>query len=81
MLPETALKREISMTHHKKIVAAVSSAVYSYLAMEQAAAEAQPAQKETPDQRVVFQAVSPWALAGRQAIMERSTQLQFRMNR
>ena len=69
------------MRRQNKITAAISSAVYAYLAMEQASAEAQAARKVTTDQRAVFQASSPWALAGRQAIMERSTQLQFRMNR
>jgi hypothetical protein len=69
------------MTRQKKITAAISSAVYAYLAMEQAAAEDLTASREATEQRMAFQASSPWALAGRQTIMERSTQLQLRMNR
>ncbi len=69
------------MNRQKKIVAAVSAAVTSYLAMEQAAAQAQGAREDTAGTGFVFQASSPWALAGRQAVMERSTQLQLRMNR
>jgi len=81
VLPAAKLKRETCMTRQKKITAAISSAVYTYLAMEQSAAEELTASREATEARVAFQASSPWALAGRQAIMERSAMLQLRMNR
>lgn len=68
------------MEKNKKKVAAITSAVTSYIQAEQAAyvSQLQPVQ-ERPGP--VFPVSSPWALSGRQAIMERRYQVQFKIFR
>ncbi len=74
------------MTGKEKITAAVSAAVYAYLQEEQEACAllqqqwSAPAQPQQP-QPEPFRATSPWSLSGRQAIMERRFQWQFRLCR
>ena len=69
------------MEEKKKKIAAISSAVISYMQMEQAAyaSQVQPAQQEKP--APIFPVGSPWSLSGRQAIMDRRYQMQMRMFR
>jgi hypothetical protein len=66
------------MTRQQKIIAAISSAVYAYLETEQAALAAQQQAQPQPTPQQAFPVSSPWALAGRQAAMERRYHMQFR---
>jgi len=66
------------MSREQKIIAAITSAVYAYLEAEQAALAAQQQVRPQPEPQQVFPVSSPWALAGRQAAMERRYQMQFR---
>jgi hypothetical protein len=62
-----------------KKIAAITSAIYTCLGVE---AEAQ--RMGATSQRQVqprFQVGSPWALSGRQAMMDRQYHVQFRLNR
>jgi len=69
------------MEEKKKKVAAINSALISYMQMEQAAyaPQVQTAQQEKP--APIFPVGSPWSLSGRQAIMDRRYQMQMRMFR
>jgi hypothetical protein len=72
------------MQRKEKLAAAVSAAVSAYLQEEQEAYAlmqqqwAAPAQAQEPRPEP-FRATSPWSLSGRQAIMERRFQWQFRL--
>jgi hypothetical protein len=60
------------MARDSKLIAAISTAVYAYLEAER---QEQRAEQVRP---AIFRAASPWSLAGRQAVMERRFQMQFR---
>ncbi len=64
----------------KKKLAAISTAVYYYLQAEQQSQLALQQQFQQPvmPQQATFPVSSPWALAGRQAIMDRRCQMQFK---
>jgi hypothetical protein len=64
------------MSVSAKKVAAITSAVYACLGVE---AQAQPAAQSPTRPR--FQVGSPWAMSGRQAMMDRKYHVQFRLNR
>jgi hypothetical protein len=76
------------MENREKKIAAISAGIAYYLQEEQEALqlmhqegrEASTPQPE-PQARPAFPVNSPWAMAGRQAIMERRFQWQFRLIR
>ena len=73
------------MENREKKIAAISAGIAYYLQEEQEAAQLmQQEQPQAPAQaqpRPAFPVNSPWAMAGRQAIMERRFQWQFRLTR
>ncbi|MEF8823394.1 MAG: hypothetical protein V5B78_04115 [Desulfohalobiaceae bacterium] len=70
------------MEHREKKIAAISAGLAYYLQEEQEAAQLmQQAQQPPPQPRPAFPENSPWAMSGRQAIMERRYQWQFRLVR
>ena len=71
------------MQREQKIAAAISAGVIQYLQQEQEALQAaqQPAAAPVQQARPAFAANSPWAMSGRQAIMERRYQWQMRLVR
>ena len=62
-----------------KKVAVITSAIYTCLGVE-AEVQGMGAQSQTQVQPR-FQVSSPWALSGRQAMMDRKYHVQFRLNR
>jgi len=71
------------MENKEKKIAAISAGVAYYLQEEQESLQGlQQSEAQTPPQpHRVFPVNSPWAMAGRQAIMERRWQWQLRMAR
>jgi len=71
------------MENKEKKIAAISAGLAYYLQEEQEGLQVlQQAEAQTPSQpRRVFPVNSPWAMAGRQAIMERRLQWQLRLAR
>jgi hypothetical protein len=73
------------MQNREKTIAAISAGVAYYLQEEQEAAQLmqqERMQEQQPSQpRGAFPVNSPWAMSGRQAIMERRYQWQFRLVR
>ena len=61
-----------------KKVAAITSAIYTCLGAECRVQFMEP-QVQTQSPR--FQVGSPWAMSGRQAMMDRQYHVQFRLNR
>ncbi|WP_461834177.1 hypothetical protein [Desulfothermus sp.] len=68
------------MDRKKKIVAAISAAIYMYLEQE-ALAVSQITQAQIPviQPQVNLPIISPWSLAGRMSIMERRFNWQYRL--
>ncbi|MBS3779134.1 MAG: hypothetical protein KGY41_01935 [Desulfovermiculus sp.] len=60
-----------------KKVAAIASAIYTCLGEEGQVQIGPQVQTQQPR----FQVSSPWALSGRQAMMDRQYHVQFRLNR
>ncbi|MCF8085614.1 MAG: hypothetical protein K9J48_01850 [Desulfohalobiaceae bacterium] len=75
------------MQNREKKIAAISAGIAYYLQEEQEAAQmmqqdqTQAQAQAQAQQRPAFPVNSPWAMAGRQAIMERRYQWQFRLTR
>jgi hypothetical protein len=74
------------MQDREKKIAAISAGLAYYLQEEQEAAqlmqqEQMQAQQPPPQPRPAFPVNSPWAMSGRQVIMERRYQWQFRLVR
>ncbi|MDZ7762277.1 MAG: hypothetical protein U5L00_18750 [Desulfovermiculus sp.] len=61
-----------------KKVAAIASVIYTCLGEE---GQVQYAGPQVQTQQPRFQVNSPWALSGRQAMMDRQYHVQFRLNR
>ena len=61
-----------------KKVAAIASAIYTCLGEE---GQVQYMEPQVQTQQPRFQVSSPWALSGRQAMMDRQYHVQFRLNR
>ena len=68
------------MDRKKKIVAAISAAIYMYLEQE-AVAVSQMMQAQIPpfQPQINLPITSPWSLAGRMSIMERRYNWQYRL--
>ena len=69
------------MTVDKKIIAAITAAVGEFLAGEQAVAVAAPGVEERRAPQAPGPVFSPWALAGRQSMMDMRRFLQMRLVR
>ena len=67
------------MTVNKKIIAAITAAVGEFLAGEQVVAVAAPEERRAP--QAPGPVFSPWALAGRQSMMDMRRFLQMRLVR
>lgn len=61
-----------------KKVAAITSAIYTCLGAEARVQYAEPQVQAQPPR---FYGGSPWAMSGRQAMMDRQYHVQFRLNR
>ncbi len=72
------------MESREKKIAAISAGIAYYLQEEQEAAQLmqqEQAQAQAGPKRPAFPVNSPWAMSGRQAIMERRYMWQFRLVR
>ena len=72
------------MESREKKIAAISAGIAYYLQEEQEAAQMmqqEQVQAQPGSQRPAFPVNSPWAMSGRQAIMERRYMWQFRLVR
>lgn len=67
------------MTVNKKVIAAITAAVGEFLAGEQAVVVAAPEERRPP--QTPGPVFSPWALAGRQSMMDMRRFLQMRLVR
>lgn len=68
------------MTVNKKILAAVTAAIGEFLAAEQSIVSAAPVAEKRPEPPA-GPPFSPWALAGRQSMMDMRRFLQMRLVR
>ncbi|MCF8040006.1 MAG: hypothetical protein K9K64_13985 [Desulfohalobiaceae bacterium] len=68
------------MSRQKKKIAAATTAVFAYIRAQEEVARQEAAQEERAQSwSRPYPAVSPWALSGRQTIMDWRRHLQFRM--
>ncbi|GAB6887524.1 hypothetical protein JCM13304A_10220 [Desulfothermus okinawensis JCM 13304] len=68
------------MERKKKLIAAISAAIYMYLEQEAMAASMMAQTPvSAPRQQINFPVTSPWSLAGRMSIMERRFNWQYRL--
>ncbi len=72
----------MSKEDHKRTVAAIHAAVENYLQLEESQVQGQAGPRSIrAEMPCPLPQYSPWVQAGRQAVMERNYQIQFRFYR